>query len=95
MKAQDIVRGVIKITGNTYKTVVEKSGMKWESNISMLLKSNGMRLDRLIKVLDACGYELIARSKEGGYPEFVFDAASNEHESYRMKPKAAADGEDE
>lgn len=72
MTTQEIIRGIIRVTGNTQSSVARKSGMIRQSNISMLLQSKSMRVDSLLAILTACGYELVARSITGEYPEYRF-----------------------
>lgn len=71
MKVQDAVKSIIKVSGNTQKSVSDKLGLSGQGAISMFLKSKSMRVENLLNILNACGYELVARSADGTLPEYT------------------------
>ena len=71
MTVQEVARCVMKVTGMSQAEVAKKAGLTGQSTVSMFLQSKSMRVDNLVTILNACGYELVARSREEGYPEYI------------------------
>lgn len=65
MKEQEVVRRVMKEKQMTQMDVAVACGKKNQSYISMLLQGKSMRVDNLVKVLNACGYDLVAVDRSG------------------------------
>jgi transcriptional regulator with XRE-family HTH domain len=61
----------MKATHTTQQEIAEGANLSGQSAISQFLKSRNMRVDNLLIILDACGYELVARSRDGSTPEYV------------------------
>lgn len=81
MTVQEVCKAVMKTTGNRLQDVAEKIGVSGAGTIGMYLKSKSMQVNSLLAILNACGYELIARSADGSHPEFVI----GEHLSAKVK----------
>lgn len=62
MTVQDAVRTAIKSAGITQADVSDRCGMSGQGAVSSALQGKGMRVKSLVLMLNACGYELIARS---------------------------------
>lgn len=71
MTVQEVARGVLKAVGKTQTQIAEDLGLAGQSSIGTFFRSKSMRVDNLVKMLNACGYELVARSGDGKHPEFV------------------------
>ena len=71
MTVQEVARGVMKVTGTSQTEVANRAGLTGQSTVSMYLQSKSMRVENLLTILNACGYELVARSADGRLPEFV------------------------
>lgn len=71
MTVQEVAKSVMKVSGRTQKDVSDKAGLSGQGAVSMMLRSKSMRVDSLLTILNACGYELVARSVDPGMPEFV------------------------
>lgn len=81
MKEQEVIRRVMKEKHMTQTDVAVACGKKNQSYISMLLQGKSMRVDNLVKVLNACGYDLVAIDRSGLGRKFtVTDGASEEDE---------------
>lgn len=65
MKEQEVIRRVMKEKQMTQTDVAVACGKKNQSYISMLLQGKSMRVDNLVKVLNACGYDLVAVDRGG------------------------------
>ena len=63
MDEKAIVRKMMKLKGYNQTLIAEKAGFKWQSNVSEMMRSRNLRVDNLIKILDAMDCELVIRSK--------------------------------
>lgn len=79
MNVQEVCKAVMKTTNMRQQDVAEKIGVSGAGTIGMYLKSKSMQVNSLLAILNACGYELIARSADGQHPEFrIGDAVAND-----------------
>lgn len=59
-----ILREIMALRGFTYQTLAEKCGYKTHTGVSTKMeRANGMRVDTLLKFLNAMDCELVIRSK--------------------------------
>lgn len=65
MDEKVIVRKLMKMKGYNQTLIAEKLGFKYQSNVSEMLRSRNMRVDNLIRLLEAMDCELVIRSKTG------------------------------
>lgn len=72
MTVQEVAKKVMKDAGMTQTDVANKCGVG-QSSIGMFLKSKSMRVDSLLMILNACGYELVVRKGNGKGSEYVID----------------------
>ena len=96
MTVQEVAKCVMRVTGMSQTEVAKKAGLTGQSTISMFLQSKHMRVDSLLSILNACGYELIARSVDGEHPEYVIGEdvvreSANQERINEMVKKAVAD----
>lgn len=74
MKANEVVQKIMESDGITQKRLAEALGFTAPQYVSnMLYRKNGMRVDNLVKMLDAMGYEVIIRKKIGKSEEWKVD----------------------
>lgn len=71
MTASEVAKCIMKATRTTQTTVSEKGGFSGQGAVAMALRSNSMRVDTFLRILNVCGYELVARSADGKTPEYV------------------------
>jgi DNA-binding Xre family transcriptional regulator len=69
---KDIVREVMGIRKWSQADLAREAGFKSQSNITGLLNNNknGIRIDNLVKMLNAMGCEVIVRDKMGSGKEW-------------------------
>lgn len=65
MTIQEVIRAAMRSAGMTQKEVAEAIGGYGQSKVSMALKSNSMRTDTAVTLLNACGFELVAIGSHG------------------------------
>lgn len=63
MDEKAIVRKLMKMKGYNQKLIAENAGFKHQSNVAEKFRSKSMRVDNLIRILDAMDCELVIRSK--------------------------------
>jgi transcriptional regulator with XRE-family HTH domain len=78
MKVQEVCRAVIRTSGLTQKDIAERHGKSGQSTISMMFQSKSMRVEGLLMILNDCGYDLIARSRNKDLPNYVIGDETNE-----------------
>ena len=71
MTANEVAKNVMSVTKMTQADVAKKSGLAGASSVAMYFTRQSMRVDSLLTILNACGYELIARDPSGKHPEFL------------------------
>lgn len=71
----ETIREVMKQKGFTHALLAEKLGYKFPSGVTTKLQRvNGLRVDTLIKFLEAMDCELVIRSKTTDKSEWVLKA---------------------
>lgn len=63
MDEKEIIRILMKKKGYSQAIIAEKAGLKRQSNVSEMMRSQNMRVDNLIRILTAMDCELVIRSK--------------------------------
>ena len=63
MNEKEIIREVMKVKGFNQTLIAEKAGLKRQSNVAEMLRSRNLRVDNLIRLLEAMDCELVVRSK--------------------------------
>ena len=69
MNARELMKEIVEESGLSQSTIAEKAGYKRASNVSECLRSNNMRVDNMVRILKACGYDLIIRSERKDVPD--------------------------
>ena len=75
MKEKEIVKEVMAMRGWSQAKLAEEAGFKNQANITGLLNrgENGMRIDKLAKMLHAMGCEIVIRDKMGSGKEWTVE----------------------
>lgn len=79
MDVHEVARRVMKDKKLSQGEVAARAGMKGQSAVGMWLSGKSMRVDNLLKILDACGYDLIVKDRSG------------ENQSYRISDESGED----
>lgn len=65
MKSNEIVRKIMKKTGNTHQSLAEMLGKSTGSYVSnKLYRANSMRVDSLVNLLNAMGYKVLITNSD-------------------------------
>lgn len=72
MKINQIVKSLMTLRGYTFRSLANKMGKSSSSTVAnMLARENGMRLDKLMEILNIMDCELVVRSKLSDKSEWV------------------------
>ena len=77
MNEKEALRLAMKARGLNQTVLAEMAGLKRQSNVSEMLRSSSMRVDNLVKLLDAMGFEVVIRDKNKANRENVWVLAEN------------------
>ena len=64
MNEKQVLREAMRAKGISQAELAKQAGYKTQSHIANILARPSMRVDVLVRLLNAMGYELIIRSKE-------------------------------
>lgn len=75
MNEKEIVKEIMKMRGWSQSQLAKEAGYKSQSNITGLLNNSqsGMRVDNLLRMVDAMGCKIIIRDKMGSNKEWVIE----------------------
>lgn len=65
MDTKQAVKKILKNENTTQKELAKKLGYAYATGVSTLLAKNNPTVDKLIRILDAIGYEIVLRPKNG------------------------------
>ena len=77
MECKNVIREIMKLRGFSNKTLAESIGYKTASGVSERLRGN-MRVDVLVKMLDAMNCELVVKSKLADKSQWVITEEESE-----------------
>lgn len=66
MGTKQIMKDLVKDSNLSLKTIAERMGVKRPTNVSEMLRVDNMRVDNMVRILNACGYRLVIQSDEKG-----------------------------
>lgn len=79
MKVEEIIKSLMKIRGFSNQALAEKLGYTTASGVSeKLRRSQGMRLDTLVRMAEAMDCEVVIRSKLKDKGEWKVSAVGRE-----------------
>ena len=73
MTSKEVAKAVMKEARLSQAEVAVRAGFKGQTNIATMLRSRNMRVDSFVRVLNACGYDLVAKSRDKHCHDFVVD----------------------
>ena len=83
MTEKQVIRELMSIRGWSQQRLAEESGFKSYSNIGGMLNNNanGIRIDNVVRLIEAMGCELVVRDKMGSKKEWIINNEPDvEHE---------------
>ena len=80
MDAKEAIRSAMKICGWSQEKLAAECGMKSQSNVTGVLnRGSSLRVDILLQMANAMGFELVLRDKRGN-TEYVIDRRKAQEE---------------
>lgn len=80
MDAKEAIRSAMKICGWSQEKLATECGMKSQSNVTGVLnRGSSLRVDILLQMANAMGFELVLRDKRGN-AEYVIDRSKAQEE---------------
>ena len=77
MNEKDIVRAAMTARGFNQRMLAEQAGLKRQSNISEMLRGHSLRVDNFVMLLDAMGFDVIVRDRNGTNRENTWKVGAN------------------
>lgn len=84
MNEKDAVRAAMAARGVNQTMLAEMAGLKRQSNVSEMLRGRSMRVDNLVLLLDALGFDLIVKDRN----------SNNRENTWKITRPKASDGGD-
>ncbi len=72
MNEKQIVREAMKVRGLTQAMLADAAGLKNQSNVSEILRGQTLKTQTLVRLLDAMGFDLIIKDRNGSNRENVW-----------------------
>ena len=65
MKTKKAIKKILKQEHMTQKVLSEKMGYARPSSLNTVLRANNPKIETLVNIIDALGYEVVLRPKNG------------------------------
>jgi len=78
MTEKEIIRTAMNIRGFNQTMLAKSAGFKGQSNVSEMLRSKNLRVDNLVRLLDAMGFDLIVKDRNGSNRDNVWKVTLEE-----------------
>lgn len=72
MTEKEIIKACIKSRSITQSMLAEQADMKGQTNVARLLHAKSMSVDSFIRMLNAMGFDLIVKDRNGANKENVW-----------------------
>lgn len=74
MTGKEAMRYAMSEKHMTQQSVANKAGYVRQTNVSEILRSDNARVDNLVRILNACGYDLVMVDRDDPEKRVVIDA---------------------
>ena len=65
MNEKEVIRAAMEARGFNQTMLADAAGLKRQSNVSEMLRGKSLRVDNFALLLDALGFELVVKDKNG------------------------------
>lgn len=72
MNEKEIIRKAMEIRGINQTMLASMAGLKRQSNVSEMLRGKSLRVDNLVLLLNAMGFDVIVKDRNGSNRENVW-----------------------
>ena len=74
MTGKEAMRYAIKEKRMTQQEIAEKAGYARQTNVSGVLRVENARVDSLVRILNACGYDLVMVDRSDSEKKFIIES---------------------
>ena len=74
MTGKEAMRYAIKEKRMTQQEIAEKAGYARQTNVSEILRVENARVDSLVRILNACGYDLVMVDRNDSEKRFIIES---------------------
>ena len=74
MTGKEAMRYAIKEKRMTQQEIAEKAGYARQTNVSGVLRVENARVDSLVRILNACGYDLVMVDRNDSEKKFIIES---------------------
>ncbi len=78
MTEKEIIRKAMSVRGFNQTMLADKANLKRQSNVSEMLRSKNLRVDNLVRLLDAMGFDVVVKDRNGSNRENVWKITLDE-----------------
>lgn len=72
MNEKEIIRTALKVRGINQTILANRANLKRQSNVAEMLRGKSMRVDNLVRLLDAMDFDVIIKDRNGANRENVW-----------------------
>ena len=65
MTEEEIIRKAMSVRGFNQTILANKANLKRQSNVSEMLRSKNLRVDNLVRLLDAMEFDVVVKDRNG------------------------------
>ena len=65
MTEKEIIRKAMSVRGFNQTILANKANLKRQSNVSEMLRSKNLRVDNLVRLLDAMEFDVVVKDRNG------------------------------
>ena len=69
MNEKEVIKAAMEARGFNQTMLADKAGLKRQSNVSEMLRGKSLRVDNLVKLLDAMGFDVVVKDRNGSKKE--------------------------
>ena len=74
MTGKEAMKFAISEKRMTQKEIAEKAGYARQTNVSEVLRVENARVDSLVRILNACGYDVVMVDRENDSKRYVIES---------------------
>lgn len=78
MNEKEIIRAAMAVRGYNQTMLAEQAGLKRQTNVSEMLRSRSVRVDNFVKLMNAMGFDVIVKDRNGSNKENTWKVGGTE-----------------
>ena len=81
MTEKEVVRNAMKVRGYNQAMLAELCGFRGQTNVSEYLRRKNMSVASMLKMLNAMGFDVVVKDRNGSNKDNVWKLTPNDEES--------------